>query len=77
MTNNREYRIGSLAAVEAGEPILTEAAGQDVALFLCRGKVIATNGEYDEYTGEVVWPLYSAAAGFEDVVLTATCEVGK
>jgi nitrite reductase/ring-hydroxylating ferredoxin subunit len=45
MTDKIEYRIGSLADVEAGEAILTEAGGQDVALFMCRGKVIATNGQ--------------------------------
>src|SRR3546814_10551276 len=44
MSDTQEYRIGSLAAVEAGQPVLTEAAGPDVALFMCRGKVIATNG---------------------------------
>ncbi len=45
MTGTKEYRIGSLAAVEAGESVLTEAGGQDVALFMCRGRVIATNGQ--------------------------------
>lgn len=45
MEDSREYRIGSLAAVEAGDPILTEVNGQDVALFICRGEVIATNGQ--------------------------------
>ncbi|WP_439485909.1 Rieske (2Fe-2S) protein [Blastomonas fulva] len=42
---SKEYRIGSLAAVQAGEAILSEANGQDVALFMCQGKVIATNGQ--------------------------------
>ena len=65
-------------ATESGEK--KDDGGSPVALFIrvkMPGKVIETNGEYDEYTGEVVWPLYSAAAGFEDVVLTAICEVGK
>ncbi len=41
------------------------------------GKVVATNGERDESTGEVFWALYSLAPALEDVVLTATCETGK
>lgn len=45
MNAENEYRVGSLAAVEAGESILAEVGGQDVALFLCRGKVVATNGQ--------------------------------
>jgi hypothetical protein len=39
------------------------------------GKVVATNGEYDPNTGEVIWPFYSQAVALEDVTLTATCEV--
>lgn len=41
------------------------------------GKVVATNGEYDEITSEVFWGLYHFAPAFEDVVLTATWEVEK
>jgi hypothetical protein len=39
------------------------------------GKVVATNGEVDESSGEVFWGLYSGAAISEDVVLTATGEL--
>ena len=45
MTDTKEYRIGSLADIEAGEPILAAANGRDIALFMCRGKVVATNGQ--------------------------------
>jgi hypothetical protein len=38
------------------------------------GKVISTNGIYNEYTGEVFWGLYPVAASFGDVVLTADYE---
>ncbi len=41
------------------------------------GKVVATNGEVDEISGEVYWTLYSEAAAIGDVVLTAVCEVEK
>lgn len=35
------------------------------------GKVLSTNGIYNEYTGEVVWGLYPEAARSGDVILTA------
>jgi hypothetical protein len=38
------------------------------------GKLVATNGELDEATGEIFWGLYSGAAMVEDVVLTAISE---
>ena len=44
-TDQTEYRVGSLASVQAGDAILAEVAGQEVALFLCQGKVVATNGQ--------------------------------
>lgn len=40
-----EYRAGSLADVKAGEPILANLDGTEVALFLCEGRVIATQGQ--------------------------------
>lgn len=41
-----EIRVGSLAAVEAGEATLTPLPdGRDVALFMCQGKVVATQGQ--------------------------------
>lgn len=39
------YRVGSLAALEAGETVLTEANGTEVALFLCKGQVVVTQGQ--------------------------------
>lgn len=43
--NITEYRVGSLAAVTAGETTLAQVGGTDVALFLCRGKIVATQGQ--------------------------------
>jgi nitrite reductase (NADH) small subunit len=40
-----EYRAGSLAAVEAGEPTLVAIGDTEVALFMCRGRVVATQGQ--------------------------------
>jgi hypothetical protein len=39
------------------------------------GRIVATNGEIDELTGEVFWALFDAAASIKDVVLTATVEL--
>lgn len=47
----REYRVGSLAAVMAGEAVLAEAGGTEVALFMCRGKVVATQGQCPHAAG--------------------------
>ena len=38
------------------------------------GRVVSSNGEVDELTGEVFWGLFSEAAGFKDVILTAVVE---
>lgn len=38
------------------------------------GKVVSTNGERDDVTGEIYWALYSEAAAVGDVVMTATCD---
>ncbi len=40
-----EYRVGSLAALQSGETALAEAGGHEIALFICKGKVVATQGQ--------------------------------
>lgn len=40
-----EFRVASLQAVTAGEPILAEVGGTEVAVFMCQGRVIATQGQ--------------------------------
>jgi len=39
------------------------------------GRVVSSNGEVDELTGEVFWGLFSEAAAFKDLVFTAVLEV--
>jgi hypothetical protein len=39
------------------------------------GRVVSSNGELDELSGEVFWALFDEAATFNDVVLTAVVEV--
>lgn len=41
------------------------------------GRIISTNGEADESTGEVYWAFYSPAVAVGDLTMTAVCEVGK
>jgi hypothetical protein len=38
------------------------------------GKVVSTNGEIDEFSGEIFWALFEEAAAFQDVALTAVLE---
>ncbi len=38
------------------------------------GKVVSTNGEIDEFSGEIFWALFEDAASHQDVVLTAVLE---
>jgi hypothetical protein len=39
------------------------------------GRVVSSNGELDEFSGDVFWALFEEAASFKDVVLTAVVEV--
>lgn len=38
------------------------------------GKIVSTNGERDDYTGEVYWAVYPQAAALGDVEMTAVCD---
>jgi hypothetical protein len=38
------------------------------------GKVVSTNGEIDEFGGEIFWALFEEAATYQDVVMTAVLE---
>jgi len=55
----------------------TSSSGFVPLLFVVKapGRVVSSNGEVDELTGEVFWGLFSEAAAFKDVVLTAVVEV--
>jgi hypothetical protein len=39
------------------------------------GRVVSSNGEVDELTGEVFWGMFSEAAAFKELILTAVVEV--
>ncbi len=39
------------------------------------GRVVSSNGEVDEFRGEVFWALFPEAASMKELALTAVCEV--
>lgn len=41
------------------------------------GKIVSSNGELDEFTGEVYWSCYTEAAAVGDVTMTAVCDTNK
>lgn len=61
----------------AGPPNAKNSGGLTPLMFIVKspGRVVSSNGEVDELTGEVFWALFEDAAAFKDVVLTAVVEV--
>lgn len=57
------------------DPSTANSTGLVPLMFIVKGRVVSSNGEVDELTGEVFWGLFSEAAAFQDVVLTAVVEV--
>ncbi len=41
------------------------------------GRVVSSNGEVDDLSGEVYWALFPEAASLKNLVLTATCELAQ
>jgi hypothetical protein len=41
------------------------------------GRVISSNGQVDELTGEVYWAMFPEAAVLKELTLTAICELEK
>ena len=58
------------------EPPPPNSTGLTPLMFIVKppGKVVSTNGEIDEFTGEIFWGMFEEAAAFKDVVLTAVVE---
>jgi len=54
-----------------------DSSGLTPLMFVLKfpGRVITTNGEVDELTGEVYWGLFPEAAALKDVILTAVVEL--
>jgi len=54
----------------------TNSPGLTPLMFVVQppGKVVSTNGEIDEFSGEIFWALFEEAASYKDVVMTAVLE---
>lgn len=61
----------------AGPPSSKGGAGLTPLMFIVKspGKIVSSNGEVDELTGEVYWALFPPAAALKPVVLTAVVEL--
>jgi hypothetical protein len=60
----------------AAGPPSGKSTGLTPLMFVVKsgGKIISTNGERDEFTGEVYWALFPEAASLKPVVLTAVVQ---
>jgi hypothetical protein len=63
----------------AGPPTSKGGAELTPLMFIVKtpGKVISSNGEVDELTGEIYWALFPPAATLKPVVLTAVVEMDQ
>jgi hypothetical protein len=63
----------------AGPPTVKGGSGLTPLMFTVKspGKVISSNGELDELTGEVYWALFPPAASLKPIVLTAVVEMDQ
>jgi hypothetical protein len=61
----------------AGPPSSDKGSGLTSLMFVVKspGKIISSNGEVDELTGEVYWALFPPAASRKPVVMTAVVEI--
>jgi len=61
----------------AGPPDKSSGSALTPLMFIVKtpGRVVSSNGEVDEFTGEVYWALFPEAASLKDVTLTAVCEL--
>ena len=61
----------------AGPPDKSSGSALTPLMFIVKtpGRMVSSNGELDEFTGEVYWALFPEAASLKDVTLTAVCEV--
>ena len=57
----------------------SSGSGMTPLMFVLRapGKLVSSNGDYDEFNDEVYWALFPEAASLQPVVLTAVYEINK
>ena len=63
----------------AGPPSSKGGGGLTPLMFVLKtpGKIVSSNGEVDDLTGEVYWALFPPAATLKPVVLTAVVELDQ
>jgi hypothetical protein len=63
----------------SGEKPSKSSGGLTPLMFIVKmpGRIVSSNGDLDELSGEVYWAMFPEAASLKDLVLTATCETGK
>lgn len=62
-----------------GEKSSKNSGGLTPLMFIVKlpGRVVSSNGEVDDLSGEVYWALFPEAASLKNLTLTATCELGQ
>ncbi|HZO87237.1 MAG TPA: hypothetical protein VFB38_02790 [Chthonomonadaceae bacterium] len=75
--NSAQTKVKSQAKPEAAAGANSAPSPSLTFIVKMPGKIVDTNGEVDEFTGEVYWSFYPQAAALGDVILTATCDVNK
>ena len=72
------FTVANPARIAFDFPGTINAHGKQVTRLMfvvkTQGKVISTNGEKDELTGEVYWALFPEAATLQPVVMTAVIQ---
>lgn len=60
----------------AAGPPTDKGSGLTPLMFVLKtsGKIVSSNGELDDFTGEVFWAMFEEAAAFKDLVLSAIIE---
>lgn len=72
---NSKAGAGANPAKAGDKPDFGEAAMTALTFSVkLPGKIVSTNGQRDDYTGEVYWSVYPQAAVLGDVELTAICD---
>jgi hypothetical protein len=63
----------------AGPPSSKNGSGLTPLMFIVKspGKIVSSNGDVDDLTGEVYWALFPPAASLKPVVLTAVVELDQ
>ena len=75
MSNTKISQPDPAAGTSPGPP--SKSNGLTPLMFVLKtpGRIVSSNGETDDFTGEVFWAMFEEAALLKDVTLTAVVEV--